>query len=87
MQIEYWGFWQKGIRPNNLRQLILLMARYCYGNEDTAVIDFYGRFAKTERTLEKMKDVVDLFVKKEGMSQRRAYDFAQSIKKIQFMTG
>ena len=86
MAFEWWDMWTKGIRVKSLRVLVLLVAKYCYGHEGVAFIDFYDRFAHQGEKLIKMKDVVDLFMEKEGMTQRVAYDYANAIKTIQFLT-
>lgn len=86
MAFKWWDHWTKGIRPKSLRVAVLLLAKYCYGHEGLPFIDFYGRYGHDGITLSKMKDVVKLFMEKEGMTKRVAYDYAKTIKNIQFLT-
>ena len=88
MSFEWWDMWIKGIRVKSLKQLMLLMAKYCYGGEGLPFIDFYQRFRHTEEkiVLDKIQDVVKLFMEKEGMTKRTAYDYAKTISNIQRLT-
>lgn len=88
MAFAWWDMWIKGIRVKTLQHLLLIMARYCTGYENVPFIDFYGRYGhgSDRKVLNNVKDVVELLMKKEDMSKRRAYDYATAIKRIQFMT-
>jgi hypothetical protein len=78
----------KGIRVKSLRLFVLLMVKYCTGFEEMPFIDFYSRYGHTNTAVvvDKLEDVVKLFVEKEGMSRRKAYDYARAIQQIQFLT-
>ena len=87
MSFEWYDMWIKGIRVKSLAHLMLLMARYCDGDKAFPFIDFYHRFNKGDKTvLDTMQDVVKLFVDKEGMTKRTAYDYAKTIYNIQRLT-
>lgn len=88
MSFEWYDRFQKGIRVKSLCQIVLLMAKYCYGHDGIPFIDFEHRFRHSESSmiLDKLSDVTKLFMEKEGMSKRRAYDYAKTIKQIQSLT-
>jgi hypothetical protein len=70
-----------------LKRLVLLWTLYCQSHQGEVLIDFTLSIAQKVHhegtVLHELKDVVQLFVSREDMSRRTAYDYAKAILAIQ----
>ena len=81
---EYFHQCVKGIRRVTLKRLVLLWTIYCQRHDGEVLIDLSNRGQQHDgKVLNRMKDVVSLFIEQEEMSQRTAYDYANAIQVIQ----